>query len=83
MDKLEEIKTEQVTEKRKKPEPVKVDLLTPMKEGKGVLNLADFKASVLGLFDDILQLEGDSLPDDVKGQLARLRARIEIELRNI
>lgn len=83
MDKITDAKIDEKVKDPQKPKPVKADLLSVVKESKGEFNLQDFKASVIGLFSDILKQEGHGLSDDVKGKLARLRARIEIELRDL
>lgn len=60
--------------------PKKVDLLTPLKGTAPTVDLSTFKLSVLGLFSDTMN--EDTVDTDTKGRLARLRARIEIELKD-
>ena len=59
--------------------PKKIDLLTVVKAEEETVNLDTFKLSVLGLFSDIMN--EDSVDAETRGKLARLRARIEIELK--
>lgn len=61
--------------------PKKIDLLTPVKDKQTTVNLSTFKLSVLGLFSDIMNLP--SIDNKMRGKIARLRARIEIELKGL
>lgn len=61
--------------------PKKVNLLTVVKDKQETVNLSTFKLSMLGLFYDIINEQ--SVDSDTKGKIARLRARIEIELKDI
>lgn len=46
------------------------------------ITLADFKDSVVGLFDDFLK-DPSLLKGEKQGKIARLRAKILIELRDL
>lgn len=61
--------------------PKKVELMTMVKDKQANVNLSTFKLSVLGLFSDIMNEE--SVDNETTGKLARLRARIEIELKEL
>lgn len=80
MDRIKNEKPEEVLNERQKIKPVKADLLSAVRESKGKFDMADFQASVVGLFDDILKQENQNLDGETMGKLARLRARVQIEL---
>jgi len=61
--------------------PKKIDLLTPLKGTSQTVDMLSFRVSVLGLFSDIMNEAATN--KETKGKLARLRARIEIELKGI
>lgn len=61
--------------------PKKVDLVTPVKDAQPAVNLTTFKLSVMGLFSDIMK--ETTVDTETRGKLARLRARIEIELKGL
>lgn len=68
--------------KKKTTEEVqKVDLLAAIKGTNVTVDISTFRASVLQLFSGIINEE--SVDTETRGKLARLRARIEIELKQL
>lgn len=60
---------------------MKKDLLPIIKGESEQLDMATFKASLIGLLDDTLQDPGT--PTEHQALIARLRSRISIELREL
>lgn len=58
-----------------------IDTFDALKAKEGAISTEDFRRVVLTQFDDILQNEAERLTETQRGILARLRARIEIELK--
>ena len=63
-------------------DPKKIELLSKIKGTKKKVPMADWKESVVGLFEDTLKKGGIEDPE-ILGKIARLKARIEIEFRDL
>lgn len=59
----------------------RVDLFSTLKGTDTTVDISVFKDSVLELFKKVLQ--SDEVDAETTGKLARLRARIEIELKDL
>ena len=59
---------------------MKIDLLEHIKEGKSKVNIITFKDSVLGLFKEMLL---EDITKEQRNEIARLRSRIEIGLKDL
>jgi len=66
---------------KKKIQIKKVDLMSKLKGTSTTVTIPTFRENVLALFSDIMK--ENNINDDTRGKIARLRAKIEIELKNI
>lgn len=61
----------------------KISLIDHLRDDEtGSITVADFKDSVVGLFDDFLK-DDSLIQGSTQGKIARLRARVVIDLGNL
>ncbi len=65
----------------KKTQTKKIDLMAKLKGTSKTVTIPTFRDNVLNLFSDIMKESNTN--DMTKGKLARLRAQIEIELKEL